>query len=118
LHQRDVESDAQGRFFESAGPKHSGQAATDFKHRTAVDFARHIVGVLKEGKSDNAYGRLVLIAPAMFLGVLRAEIPDAIQQLVIADLNKDLSQADIQQISSVVQNLIFERVPEVSQASS
>lgn len=105
LHQRDVEADKQGRFYEAKGPKHVGEPPTDFKHRTAREFARQVVARLEAGHSENAYGRVVIIAPALFLGVLRKELPASVAQRVVADLDKDLTQADLQTIRTAVTDL-------------
>lgn len=105
-HQRDVESDSQGRFYEAKGPKHKAEAGTDFKHKTALAFAREIVERLEQGEAKNSFGRLVLIAPPLFLGVLRETLPDPIGRLVVADLDKDLTAADVETIKTQVQELL------------
>ncbi|MGD9856384.1 MAG: host attachment protein, partial [Planctomycetaceae bacterium] len=71
LHPRDVESDEPGRLYEAKGPKHAAQAKTDFKHRTAIKFAHQIVRELQKGQDENAFGRLILVAAPLILGVLR-----------------------------------------------
>lgn len=105
-HQRDIETDTQGRFYEGRGPKHKADSGVDFKHKTALDFSHEIAARLEEGKSRNRYGRLVLIAPALFLGVLRETLPEQIHRLVVADLDKDLTAADEATIIHALQDLL------------
>jgi protein required for attachment to host cells len=102
----EVEADRPGRLYEASGPKHAADPRTDFKHHTAVVFARELVRELQSGRDANAYGRLVLVAPALFLGVLREQLPDPMRSLVVADLDKDLTQAGADSIKTEVSGLI------------
>ena len=104
--QQDVESDAPGRFSDTGVPRQSGDQETSYRHKTATEFSRQIVKVLQDGKTDNAYGRLVIIAPALFLGVLREQLPDPVKALVVADVDKNLTQARVETIRSEVGELI------------
>lgn len=94
VHQREVESDGPGRFDGPDGAHHAGESETDFKHHTATEFARELVSELQRGKDTNAYGRLIIIAPPLFLGVLRAQLPAPLSKLVVADWDKDLTHQD------------------------
>jgi protein required for attachment to host cells len=102
----DVEADGPGRLYEASGPKHAADRQTDYRHHTAVEFSRELVAELQTGKTRNAYGRLVIIAPALFLGVLREQLPDPLKALVVADLDKDLTQARAETIQSEVGELV------------
>lgn len=102
----DVESDGPGRFSESGGARHAGDRPTDFKHQTATEFARELIAELQAGKNGNSYGRLIIIAPALFLGVLREQIPAPLRGLVVADLDKDLTQAGAVTIQAAVGELV------------
>ena len=104
-HPRDVETDSPGRFYESQGPKHAAEPQTDFKHRTAVEFAREIVRELQRGKDENTFGRLIIIAPALFLGVLREQLPDPLSRLIVADLDKDLTHLDANAVRAEIRKL-------------
>jgi protein required for attachment to host cells len=111
LHQRDVEDDGPGRFSESAVSKHSGEPRTDFKHRTATEFARDVCRALQKGKDENAYGRLIVIAPALFLGALRDGLPEPVRQMIVADLDKELSLADVETIAATARDLVSKGQP-------
>ncbi len=106
LRPRDIEADGPGRFREADGPTHAGDAETDFKHRTAIEFSRQIVDELERGKTENLFGRLVVIAPPLFLGVLRERLPDPIANRVIAEIGKDMTCADRREIQSHVREAI------------
>ncbi len=49
-----------------------------------------------------------MIAPALFLGVLREQLPAPLSQLVSADLDKDLTRGDAATIRAEVHKLLDE----------
>ena len=105
-HQRDVESDRPGLFRTSNGGGSAASDLTDFVHRTATEFARELVDRLQHGKDTNAYGRLVIIAPAMLLRLLRDELPAPLTKLLVADLDKDLTHQNNESIQAHVRDLL------------
>lgn len=92
LHERDTISDGPGSFSEAGGSRHSGQAPTDFRHRTAQEFARQIVDYLDEHRLQAGFGELVVVAPALFLGVLRESLPAPLAKLVRCEIDKEYVQ--------------------------
>jgi protein required for attachment to host cells len=71
----EVNSDRQGTFGEAAGRHHVGEPRTDFKHQTAERFADEIVEHLEKGRLENKFGKIGLVCPPLFLGVLRKRMP-------------------------------------------
>ena len=53
-------------------------------------FAKQLAGMLEEGRVGQRYGRLVLVAEAHFLGILRSVLSRETSALVTAFVNKDL----------------------------
>ncbi len=96
----EVNSDRQGTFGESAGRHHVGEPHTDFKHLTAERFAEEIVQHLENGRLHSKFGKLGLICPPLFLGVLRKQLPTALANLVTVELDKDYTHATISEIVS------------------
>lgn len=90
--EQDVLTDEPGRFSEvSAGP-HSGERRTDHRHRTAIDFANIVADRLEKGRVTNAFGHLVIVAPALYLGVLRQKLSNPLSKLIDHEIAKDLTQ--------------------------
>jgi protein required for attachment to host cells len=89
LHERDTGSDVPSAFVSGAGARHRGEPATDFAHRTAERFARRIVARLEDGRRQDQFGQLVLVAPALMLGVLRGELTPPLAKLVVEELDRD-----------------------------
>lgn len=89
MHERDVISDGPGTFAERAGGHHAGEPQTDFRHRTALEFAGTLAARLEQGRMANEYGRLVIVAPSLYLGVLREKLSAPLARMVVKEIDKD-----------------------------
>jgi protein required for attachment to host cells len=98
LRELDTVSDKPGRFRTPAGQHASTDNVTDFRHRTAERFAKKIITRLESGREHLEFSRLVLVAPALFLGELRRESPAELAKLTAAEIDKDLVQASQREI--------------------
>ncbi len=99
LHDRDFKSDRPGRVFDHAptgnqrrgavGHHATGGERRPRKHEAEL-FARQIARELESARQEHRFDRLVLMAGAPFLGVLRSALPKAISALVVHEVPKDL----------------------------
>jgi len=99
LHDRDLKSDRPGRAFDHAPAPGGRRGATPHhgigsdrrprKHE-AVVFAQKIADVLEHARRDEEFDRLVLMAPPVFLGLLRKALPESVRASVAAEVAKDL----------------------------
>jgi len=92
------ESRAKGGDLVSDRPGHT---ATDQGRRTALDpdtepkrvaqeqFARELGHALEQGRVQNRYGGVVLVASAPFLGILRARLPEGVKTQLREAIDKD-----------------------------
>jgi len=92
------ESRAKGGDLVSDRPGHT---ATDQGRRTALDpdtepkrvtqeqFARELGHALEQGRVQNRYNGLVLVASAPFLGILRSQLPEGVRTQVREAIDKD-----------------------------
>lgn len=95
LHERDLVSDGRGRSFDSAGHGRHAMGTDDRqKQLEGEEFARQIAAHLEQGRQRQAYGKLIIVAPPQFLGLLRKSLPAACTDLVVATVNKNLVQQD------------------------
>jgi protein required for attachment to host cells len=99
LRDRDLKSDRPGRVFDrapTAGQRRAAVAhhATGGERRPhkqeAQRFARQIVRTLEAARREDQFDRLVLMAGAPFLGMLRAALRKSVRAPVIAEVPKDL----------------------------
>lgn len=110
LHERDTISDGPGSFAEAAGGRHAGEAQTDFRHRTAQEFARQIVDHLEQHRLRDGFGELVIVAPAMFLGVVRKTCPPPLAKLVRCEIDKEYVQLHPRELQQrLSEHNVFER---------
>ncbi|MGB8222133.1 MAG: host attachment protein [Polyangiales bacterium] len=94
---RDVDSDRPGRAFRknSADPRRAAMGSSESPHDQIIaEFARTLCNKLRLARTQNQYGRLVLVAPPRLLGLLRSSLDGPTAQLVIGSLNKDLASSD------------------------
>jgi protein required for attachment to host cells len=91
---RDIDSDRPGRSFRknSGDPRRAAMSRSEGPHDRAVaDFARALADKLQHARVENQYGRLVLVAPPRFLGLLRSSLDGPTAQLVVGSVDKDLA---------------------------
>jgi protein required for attachment to host cells len=106
---RDMASDRPGRAFRknSGDPSRASMGQSEGPHDRAVsDFARALADKLKDGRVQNRYKQLVLVAPPRFLGLLRSSLDGPTAQLVIVSLDKDFAASKkselVERLSEVV----------------
>jgi protein required for attachment to host cells len=106
---REINTDRPGRSFrkDSGDPRRAAMSRSESPHEHAVaGFARDLAGRLQQGRVQNEFARLVLVAPPRFLGLLRQSLDAPTADLVVGSINKDLARADeaelIVQIGEVV----------------
>ena len=90
-------------FGETTRGHHDGQPKTDFKHQTAERFAEEIVTKLEDGRVKNQFGKLGLVCPPLFLGVLRNKLSSPLAQLVTLELDKDYTHIKLKDISAALE---------------
>jgi len=93
----EIDTDRPGRSFRknSADPRRAAMSRSEGPHdRVVAAFARDLARRLLQGRVENRFQRLVLVAPPRFLGLLRASLDGPTEQLVIGSLDKDLAKAE------------------------
>jgi protein required for attachment to host cells len=91
MHDRDLR---EARAVENAGTKHGPKTEKDphGRHKLeAVRFARHVAAELARSYDRQVFRRLIVVAPAEFVGMLRPELPKRVAQAVIEERTQDLS---------------------------
>lgn len=97
-----LSTDQPGRAFGSVGggARSAMESKTSPKEVEFEHFAHELATVLHDGHGQNAYERLVLVAPPHFLGLLRKNINDTVRKLIGATVDKDylhLSEKDFRE---------------------
>ncbi|MCA9071824.1 MAG: host attachment protein, partial [Planctomycetaceae bacterium] len=104
----EINTDGPGTFGTVAGGHHGGQPQVDFKHQTAEHFAEEIIGHLEVGRQKNKFGKLALICPPLFLGVIRKKLPEPLHNLITLELDKDYTHMPIKELTSILNESLIE----------
>lgn len=97
---RELNTDGPGRERASFGPAHAFAWPTDHRHATAQRFADEIVTRLEQGRNENEFGHLILLAPSLLLGELRNRFSGPLQKIVELDVDKTIVQLKDSEIAT------------------
>ncbi|MFA5949678.1 MAG: host attachment protein [Hyphomicrobium sp.] len=90
---RELGSDRPGRVVESVGHQHHAvEPKYDLHRGLETMFANQLADILSHRLREGLYDRLIMIAPPAMLGDLRKSIPRPVQEVVVAELAKDLTK--------------------------
>ena len=105
MKQSEYVSDRQGYFGRNEDALDAGVPQTDYKHKTAEEFALQLISLLESGRNGQQYDSIILIAAPMFLGVLRDKLPAPLEKLVELEIDKDLTRHSNAEIVSQITKL-------------
>ncbi len=92
-------TDRPGRSFESVGStRHAMESPLDPHREQKRQFARHIAHVVAQRQAAKSFDRLVVVAPAVTMGDLRAALSDKVKAAVVAELVADLTRTPISEL--------------------
>lgn len=103
---RDIYTDRPGRFPGRSGACVAGDPETDFRHQTAKDFARRVAAELERGRTHYEFGRLMLFAPALFLGALRKELSAPLRKLVLTEEAVEIVHCGVAELASRIHPML------------
>lgn len=107
-----------GRMLGAGSVRSIGEPPTDFRHRTAQEIALLVIERLQQGRMNNEFGRLIIVAPALMLGVLRDRMPAPLAKTVVMTVNKHLVDVPVQELMEHVDearlHLVKTSIPSVS----
>lgn len=106
MHEGDLVTDQGGDVHESGATtaRNSRSENTASRHHEKL-FAGQVADRLYRARVDNSMEKLILVAPAQFLGELRGKIDAPTAKLVIHSLTKDLTKASLDDIQKAVSDL-------------
>lgn len=102
-------SDRPGRSFRknSGDPRRAAMSRSEGpREHVVAAFAKALADKLRQGRVQNQFERLVLVAPPRFLGLLRSSLDGPTSQLVVGSLDKDLANSKdselVEQLGEVI----------------
>jgi protein required for attachment to host cells len=96
---QEAESDSPGRVQLRGASRSAVEPHTDRAHLTAQHLASELIDCLKSACQERRFEKLVVVAPPLFLGTLRAMYTPQLQQKILLEVSKDLvglKDADLQ----------------------
>jgi protein required for attachment to host cells len=79
---------------------------TDPKQNAAEHFARHLAGMLDEGRAHGRYERLVLAASSPFNGLLKQHLPVGVSKLLTASVDRDYTSAKERELPGLLAHCV------------
>lgn len=103
---RDLGAERPGRGHESANAaRHAVQPREDLHRAEKRSFVRDVAQALNEASAQDAFDRLILVAPAHALGELNEALDGATKRKVAGELQKDLTRVPIADLPGHFANL-------------
>lgn len=98
--------DRLGRVHESATTaRHKSEPRVAIDDEIRQHFAKSVATYLNKARSENAFNRLVLVAPAKFLGELRVGLNKNTKLSVIAEMPKDLVRLETRELANHLEGI-------------
>ena len=98
----ELSSDRAGHM-QSSGDGHGArQPRSEPKHNEAEHFAHELAQVLTRGRTAGECEKIVLVAPAAFLGLINAALDAPTAKLVAAHFEKDYTQVGEAQLATLI----------------
>ena len=96
---RELGNDRPGRSFDSVGnARHAMQPPSDPHRKQKRQFARRIAEAVQARQAANSFDRLVVVAPPVTMGDLRAELPEKVKAAVTAEVVADLTKTPVAEL--------------------
>ncbi|HEX9811961.1 MAG TPA: host attachment protein [Burkholderiales bacterium] len=107
LRSHDIDSDKHGRSFDRrGGGRHAYTTEQDPTMHIAEQFAKQLAELLDDGRTQQRYAQLVLVAEPRFLGILRAALTSTTAARVVATLTKDLGSTNARELPKHLEDVI------------
>jgi protein required for attachment to host cells len=107
LRSHDIDSDKHGRSVDRrGGGRHAYTTEQDPTMHIAEQFAKQLAELLDDGRTQQRYAQLVLVAEPRFLGILRAALTSTTAARVVATLTKDLGSTDARELPKHLEDVI------------
>lgn len=103
----DLVSDREGRSFSSHGFGRSALEPHSDPHRELKrTFAQQMADMLAHGLEQHAYDRLIMVAPPVTLGDLRAALPDSVRAKVAGEVGHDLTKTPNNELAAHLKDVL------------
>jgi protein required for attachment to host cells len=96
---RELGTDRPGRAFDSKGAgRHAMESPSDPHREQKRQFARRIAEAIEARQAAKSFDRLVVVAPPVTMGDLRAVLSDKVKAAVTAEVVADLTKTPVSEL--------------------
>jgi protein required for attachment to host cells len=81
--------------------------ATDPKHHEAERFAQEVSRELDDGRINNAYDRLILVASAPFMGLVNSRLPEPVRSKISEIIDKDYTRLPVKDLAGHLESYVY-----------
>lgn len=103
----DLVSDRPGHFKSAGNGRGAYVPPTDPKQNEAQQFALELTRELEHGRTSNEFQRLILVAPAQFMGLIKSNTGSALRNLVSDHFEKDYTKLDERTLTGHLESCIY-----------
>lgn len=101
---REQAANRPGRMYDQAGPQRSAFEDTDWHHLAKERFADDLADMLYKRVHAGRIERLILVAAPMILGELRSKLHKEVSDIVVAEVDKTLTNHPLDEIERIVRD--------------
>ena len=99
LPSHELGTDRPGRSFDSIGSaRHAMESPSDLHREQKRQFARRVAEAIEERQAKQRFESLVLVAPPVTMGDLRAALPEKVKAVVAAEVVADLTKTPMSEL--------------------
>jgi protein required for attachment to host cells len=103
----EINADRPGRAFDRLGNRrHALEREESPQERVASDFAREVAARLRDGRTQQRFAQLVLVAEPRFLGMLRSALDPVCSGMLAGTVNKDLAHVEVRDLPPHLKDLL------------
>jgi len=106
LQAQDINTDREGVFGGAGAGRGTYEPQTDPVEHAEAQFVKTVASVLEQQQQKGAFDRLVIAAAPIALGDIRKVISPHVKKLVIAEINKDLTNIPTAQLDKHLDGII------------
>jgi len=81
--------------------------ATDPKHHEAERFAQEVTRELDDGRLNNAYDRLILVASSPFMGLVNSRLPELVRSRLSETIDKDYTRLPVKDLAGHLESYVY-----------
>jgi protein required for attachment to host cells len=104
---RELASDRPGRSYESKGhARHAIESRSDPHREAKRQFAHRLAGAIEAQQAAKRFDKLVVVAPAVTMGDLRAAFSDGTKSAITSELVADLTKVPLRDLPSHLESVL------------